>query len=95
MGGCINEPLAVRKEKPASRAAFPGVEKFYVAPVDVHAEDLIAFKRGPGGLEDEFCAIEGKIRFSILSTKREPLQVLQVRLTGFYLRTRKRVFGSN
>ena len=76
----INESLSIRKEKPASRTASAAVYKFHVTAVDVHAEDLITLKRRPGGLEYEFCAVKGKVGFSVLTAKGELLQVLQVRL---------------
>ena len=95
MGGSENKPLAVRKEKPASRATFPAVEKFHVTSVDVHAEDLIALKGRPGGLEDQFCAVEGKIRFSILPAKGELLQVPQIHLPDFLRRSQWRISRFN
>jgi hypothetical protein len=57
MGRRINDSFAVRKEEPASRPAFAAIQKFDVIAVDIHAKDLIALKRRPGGLENYLIAV--------------------------------------
>src|SRR5262249_24372097 len=91
----IDELFTIRKEKAASRAPFAAVWKFHIAPVDIHAEDLIALEGRPGGLEDELCTVEGKVRFGILPAEGELLQVLEMLLPRFRRWTWERVFGSD
>ena len=71
MGRGIHDSFAIRKEEAASRPAFAAVQKFHLAAVDVHAKNLIAFKRRPGRLKDYFAAVERKVRFGVLPAEGE------------------------
>ena len=61
------------KKKPQVVRPFPLFRSFTSLPSTFVLEDLIALKRRSGGLEDEFCTVEGKIGFSVLPAKGELL----------------------
>ena len=57
------------KKKPQVVRPLPAVQKFHVATVDVHAENLIALIGRTSGLEDDFRAVVRKVCFSILTAE--------------------------
>jgi hypothetical protein len=67
----IDNPFAIRKEKPAGRSALAAVQKLHVATVNIHAKDLIALVWRASGLENDFSSIRRKVRLGILTAKRE------------------------
>jgi hypothetical protein len=82
----IDETGAIGKEEGTSRPPLSRADEPHIAAIEIHGEDLIAPKGGPGGLENELGAVEGKICLRVLPTEGELHEVGQVLLARLFER---------
>jgi len=76
----VHDRFSIRK-KISTRCTAAFAQLPFVRPIDVHRENLVARARRAGVcLIDELLAIRRKIRFSVLSTRRELFDVRQMPL---------------
>src|SRR5712675_337904 len=78
MGRSVDQPLTVRREITAGRAAVARTHQLLVRAVGIHGEFLIAFVRLARGLKNDLFAVGPEIGFSILAGEGELTDVAQV-----------------
>src|SRR5262245_31716606 len=86
MRGRVDDPFAVRREVRAGGPALSRADEFCGGTVDVHRENLIAFVRFAGGLENDPLPIEGKVGFSVFATECELFDIPKVNFFRMKLR---------